>query len=321
MGQAVVGDDSGVSLLLGSGPNWIVRSSDAPPCEAPTRQASPVVVPPGSPPGVALNSQIRTDYAIRWPGPLLGKADRLEYSFDMPEPIRVLLVDDSPLVLHGLKAILEKSPNLVIAGTARTYEEALTAVRQYRPNVMLLDVRVGVASGIDLCETISALFPSTVVLFLTEYHDQVFLRSAIHAGAQGYVLKSGSGVDLAKSVEIVAEGKAVIDSALISHVITWIRDRAQASRPQSIEDCSKADLEILSRIAAGKSNKEIAQELQATPAKIASRIQAIYKRLKISRRSEATSCFIRWRERLPRSRQNGTAVSQRSTAYHLDGNG
>jgi two-component system, NarL family, response regulator DevR len=252
---------------------------------------------------------------------VLGKADRLEYSTDMPEPIRVLLVDDSALVLHGLTAILEESPNLVIAGTARTYEEAITAVRQCQPKVVLLDVRVGVASGIDLCETISARFPPTAVLFLTDYHDQALLRAAIHAGAQGYVLKSGSGVDLAKSVEIVAEGKAVIDSALVSHVITWIRDRAQASRPQSIEDCSKADVEVLSLIAAGKSNKEIAQELQATQTKIASRIQAIYKRLKISRRSEATSCFVRWRERLPRSGQNGTAVSQRSTAYHRDGNG
>jgi two-component system response regulator DevR len=252
---------------------------------------------------------------------VLGKADRLECSFDMSEPIRVLLVDDSALVLHGLTAILEESPNLVIAGTAGTYEEALTAVRQCRPNVVLLDVRVGVASGIDLCETISTRFPPTAVLFLTDYHDQTLLRAAIHAGAQGYVLKSGSGVDIVKAVEIVAEGKAVIDPALISHVIRWVRDRAKASRPQNIEDCVEADFEVLSLIAAGKSNKEIAQELQATPAKIASRIQAIYKRLKISRRSEATSCFVRWSEQLPRSGQNGTAVSQRSTAYHLDGNG
>ncbi|HRI37230.1 MAG TPA: LuxR C-terminal-related transcriptional regulator [Nitrospira sp.] len=77
---------------------------------------------------------------------------------------------------------------------------------------------------------------------------------------------------------------------------------------------------MLSRIAAGKSNKEIAQELRATPAKIASRIQAIYKRLKVSRRSEATSCFVRWRERLPRSMPNETAAIQRPIMRHLDDN-
>ncbi len=232
----------------------------------------------------------------------------------MSELIRVLLVDDSAVVLHGLKTILEESPNLVIVGTAATYEEALAAVRQCRPNVVLLDVRVGSASGIDLCETIRQTFPQTAVLFLTNRHDTVSLRSAIHAGAQGYLLKSCSGLDVMRAVEVVAEGRAVIDPTLTAQVITSIRDGAQASRPQSIDDCSEADIEVLSRIAAGKSNREIARELHATPTKIASRIQAIYKRLKISRRSEATSCFVRWSERLPHSMPTGTSFRDRSLA-------
>ncbi len=226
----------------------------------------------------------------------------------MPEQIRVLLVDDSVVVLHGLKTILEENRNIVIVGTASSHDEAITAVGQYRPDVVLLDVQVGSASGIDLCETIRQTFPLTAILFLTTYHDRALLRSAIHAGAQGYLLKSCSGVDIARSVEIVAEGKAVIDPILIPQVITWIRERAQLVRRKSMDDCSEADYELLSRIAAGKSNKEIAQELQATPTRIASRIQSIYKRLKISRRSEATSCFVRWKEQLPCPIPNGTAV-------------
>lgn len=236
----------------------------------------------------------------------------------MPEQIRVLLVDDSVVVLHGLKTILEENPNIIIVGTAQSHDEAITAVGQYRPDVVLLDVRVGVASGIDLCETIRQTFPQTGILFLTAYQDSAIVRAAIQAGAQGYVVKGCSGVSVVRSIEIVAEGKAVIDPTLTPQLMTWIRDGAEGSRRQSIEDCSKSDLEVLSRIAAGKSNKEIAQELDVTSTKIASRIQAIYKRLKISRRSEATSRFVRWRERLPRSMPNGTAVIQRPIMRHLD---
>lgn len=238
----------------------------------------------------------------------------------MSEQIRVLLVDDSVVVFHGLKTIFEENKNIVIVGTASTHDEAITAVGQHRPDVVLLDVRVGVASGIDLCETIRRTFPQISICFLTAYEDRALLRAAIRAGAQGYLLKSCSGVEVARSIAIVAEGKAVVDPTLIPQVITWIRDAAQVSRRQSIEDCSESDFELLSRIAAGKSNKEIAIELHATPAKIASRIQAIYKRLKISRRSQATSCFVRWRERLPRSMPNGTAVIQGPITRHLDDN-
>ncbi len=238
----------------------------------------------------------------------------------MPEQIRVLLVDDSVVVLHGLKTILAESRNIIVVGTASTHDEAITAVGQHRPDVVLLDVQVGSVSGIDLCETLRHRFPKTSMCFLTAYEDRALLRAAIRAGAQGYLLKSCSGVEVARSIAIVAEGKAVVDPALVTQVMTWIRDGAQGSRRQSIEDCSKSDFEVLSRIAAGKSNKEIAQELHATPAKIASRIQAIYKRMKISRRSEATSCFVRWRERLPRSMPNGTALIQSPIMRHLDDN-
>ncbi|MBX3305921.1 MAG: response regulator transcription factor [Nitrospira sp.] len=239
----------------------------------------------------------------------------------MPEQIRVLLVDDSVVVLHGLKTILDEDKNIVIVGTASTHDEAIAAVGQHRPDVVLLDVQLGSANGIDLCETLRHRFPQTSICFLTAYEDRALLRAAIRAGAQGYLLKSCSGVEVARSIAIVAEGKAVVDPTLVTQVMTWIRDGAQGTRRQSIEDCSKSDFEVLSHIAAGKSNKEIAQELHATPARIASRIQAIYKRLKISRRSEATSCFVRWRERLPRSMPNGTALIPSPITRHLDDNG
>lgn len=227
----------------------------------------------------------------------------------MAEPIQVLLIDDSVFVLHGLTAIFEASEKIVIVGTARTQGEAIRAIRGCRPDVVLLDVRVGQASGIDVCETLRRIFPPIGVCFFTACRDTELLRSAIYAGAQGYLLKSCSSVDVVRSVRAVAEGKAVVDQTLIPHVMQWIRDRAQCSRKPDIDDCSTADYELLSRIAAGKSNKEIAHELHATPNQIASRVQTIYKRLKISSRSEATTWFVQWREKVPRVKPNTTGVA------------
>ena len=107
----------------------------------------------------------------------------------MPEQIRVLLVDDSVVVLHGLKTILEENPNIIIVGTAQSHDKAITAVGQYRPDVVLLDVRVGVASGIDLCETIRQTFPQTGILFLTAYQDSAIVRH--HSGPRTRIRAEG----------------------------------------------------------------------------------------------------------------------------------
>ncbi|MBX3328696.1 MAG: response regulator transcription factor [Nitrospira sp.] len=175
---------------------------------------------------------------------------------ETPGQIRVLLVDDSVFVLHGLKTILKKTRSIVIVGTARTHAEALTAFRQCRPDVVLLDVHMGAASGIGLCEAIKGAFPSVGILFLTACQDRDLFRSAINAGAQGYLLKSCSAGEIAKAVETISEGKAVIDPRLIPQVMAWIRDEVQLSRPQRTRACSKADHDVLSGMAATRVTKK-----------------------------------------------------------------
>ncbi|HRI37229.1 MAG TPA: response regulator transcription factor [Nitrospira sp.] len=145
----------------------------------------------------------------------------------MPEQIRVLLVDDSVAVLHELKTILEENTNIVIVGTASTHDEAIIAVGQQQPDLVLLDVQVGYASGIDLCETLRDTFPKIRICFLTAHEDRALLCAAIRAGAQGYLMKSYSGVEVARSIAIVAEGKAVIDPTMAQQGMSWIRDGVQ----------------------------------------------------------------------------------------------
>lgn len=218
----------------------------------------------------------------------------MEQSIQIREPPRVALIDHSSIVLERLQAALSKSSRILVAGTARTEGEAVTLLKTCQPDVVVLDVRVGRASGITLCGAIRETYPKTAVLFFTANDDKYTLRSAILAGAQGYLLKGASQEAIVKSIEIVAAGKAIMDRRLTQQVLAWVRDGKRIALHDRIEDCSRAELQLLSLIAAGKSNKEIARELNVTLGAVMARLRAVYKRLKISRRSEAARYFVQW---------------------------
>lgn len=216
------------------------------------------------------------------------------------QPIRILLIDASAIILHGLKEALSKQNGIVVAGTAHSDVEAQQALQTCRPHVVILDVAVGRTSGINLCRTIHQSHPNVGVLFFTAEDDANLLRSAISAGARGYLLKSASVEAILKSIEAVAIGWAMVDPDLTHQVLTWIRDGVGVPSQYSLADSTVEDLTLLSRVAAGKTNKAIALELDVDQSVIASRLQRIYKRLRISRRAEVVSYFLKYdRKRHP----------------------
>lgn len=219
-------------------------------------------------------------------------------SIRMRERARVVLIDDSNIVLERLQVALSISSRIFVVGTAHSEDEAVALLKICQPDVVVLDTQVGGASGIDLCGIIRESYPNTAVLFFTANDDKHSLRSAILAGAQGYLLKGASQEAIVKSIEIVAAGKAIIEQRLTQHLLAWVRDGRRPARQERMEDCSRADLRLLSLIAAGKSNKEIAQELNVTPSVVTARLQAISKRLNISRRSEVVKHFVQWEKGL-----------------------
>lgn len=208
------------------------------------------------------------------------------------ESIRVLLIDDSILTLHGLKTFLSTTRHIEILGIARTAPEAFDVIQAHQPDVVMLEARVGQVSGIDVCRAIRESHPSIGVLFFTMHDDKELLRAAIMADAHGYLLKGAGAEAVVRSIEVVASGRAIMDQQLTQQVITWVRDGGLAGQERIPYSCSKDDQQLLSLVALGKTNKEIAQELNLAPRVVATRLQRIYKRLKISRRSEAARYYV-----------------------------
>ena len=223
----------------------------------------------------------------------LPNGHRVEQSTGIQKGVRVLLVDDSIFALHGLRMCLSRSSNIVVIGTARNDAEAFAAIWISQPDVVVLDVQIGRISGIDLCRRIRESDPRIAVLFYSAFDDGRFLRSAILAGAQGYLLKSASPQAVVRSIEIVSAGQAIIDQRLTGQVLVWVRDETKAARHENLEGCSAEDRVLLSFVAAGKTNKEMAQELNVSVNVVNTRLHRIYKRLRISRKSGAASYFAK----------------------------
>ncbi|MBK9307403.1 MAG: response regulator transcription factor [Nitrospira sp.] len=206
--------------------------------------------------------------------------------------IRVLLIDESILTLYGLKTFVSKSDHIEVVGIATTCGEALTAIETHRPNVVMLEVEVERRSGIELCKKIRDGYPHIGVLFFTAHDNKDLLRAAILAGAQGYLLKSAAADAVTKSIEIVATGQAIMDQHLTEHVITWVKARGAGPSAMGKGHLSRDDRRLLGYVASGKTNREIALELGVLPTAVATRLQRIYKRLRISRRSEAARYYV-----------------------------
>ncbi len=181
-----------------------------------------------------------------------------------PTPIRVLVIDDSPLLRAGLRAVLGDSTDLAIVGEAGTAAAGLSAVPEHRPDVVLLDLRPPDASGLDTCREIRRLSPGTSVLILTSSADDRNVHTAIANGAHGYLLKENDAATLVAAIKRAAAGHSVIDSSLTDQVLRLMRHPPAPSAPERLAVLSAQERRVLALLAEGLTNKEIGRQLGLT---------------------------------------------------------
>ena len=173
-------------------------------------------------------------------------------------PLTLLLVDDHEVVRQGLAALLGRREEFHVVGEAGTVAEAIEAARRFRPDLVVMDVRLPDGSGVEACREIRAEFPDTRVVMLTSYPDEDAVLSAIIAGASGYLLKQVRARDLVAALEAVGRGESLLDPAVMGRVLERIRRIATADQPDELAQLTSQEQKILLLVAEGKTNKEIA---------------------------------------------------------------
>ncbi|RKT19600.1 LuxR family two component transcriptional regulator [Streptomyces sp. 1114.5] len=205
-----------------------------------------------------------------------------------PAPVRVFLLDDHEVVRRGVHDLLGGEPDLEVVGEAATAEQALVRVPALRPDVAVLDVRLGDGDGVTVCRELRSQMPGLACLMLTSFDDEEALLDAVMAGAAGYVLKQISGTDLVAAVRTVASGRSMLDPAAATRLLDRLRSDAEPARPVTTGPAlTTREQEVLALIGEGLTNRQIGERLYLAEKTVKNHVSRLLAKLGVERRVQA----------------------------------
>jgi len=200
---------------------------------------------------------------------------------------RVLIVDDHPVFRDGLAGLLATLPDVEITGTAGTAEEALTALAQNPPDVVLMDINLPGTSGVEATRRAAQIAPSTAVLIVSMVDDDDSVFAALTAGARGYVLKGATAGEITAALRTVAAGGAVFGAGIASRLLARTPTDLRRTAAPSREDLTGREREVLDLLAGGASNRHIARSLGISLKTVQNHVSHILDKLQATDRTQA----------------------------------
>jgi DNA-binding NarL/FixJ family response regulator len=199
------------------------------------------------------------------------------------DPTRVVLVDDHEVVRRGIRALLNETPEFLVVGEARDGAEGLELVRSLRPDLALVDIRMGGHDGPALCRAIRDEHLPVAVVILTSFLNEELIQTCIRLGVRGYILKEVEGFDLVQSLRKIMHGGSVLDPKATELVMHWL----QSGPGGGTAGLNAHDLDILRLVAEGLTNREIGRQLYLSENTVKARVNDIARRLNAKNRVEA----------------------------------
>ena len=205
---------------------------------------------------------------------------------------RILIVDDHLIIREGLRLMFDTVSDFELVAEAVNGAEALTQVEVYHPDVVLMDLQMPVMDGITAVETLQQTHPSLAIIILTTYKENDLLLRGLKAGARGYLLKDTDRQTLINTVHAAARGETLLKPELLQQVLSH-QDKPPAPKKESVNPLSARELEVLTMVADGARNKEIAHKLNITERTVKAHLSHIFNKLDVDSRAAAVGTAVK----------------------------
>jgi DNA-binding NarL/FixJ family response regulator len=204
-----------------------------------------------------------------------------------PKIIRILIADDHPVVREGLSAMLSRQADIDVVGEAENGLQAVDKTARLRPDIVLMDLRMPELDGIEAMRRIRSLNPKVQFIVLTTYDNDEYIFRGIEAGARAYLLKGAPREELFKAIRAVSRGESLIEPAVAGKVLDRLAELSRSTpAPESL---SEREVEVLSLMARGTSNKLIAANLCIGESTVKTHVQSIFQKMSVNDRTEAVT--------------------------------
>jgi len=207
---------------------------------------------------------------------------------------RVLIVDDHPIIRHGLRRVMDNEDDLMVCGEAETVRDARTAIRNLAPDVVIVDISLKRGDGMELVREVRAHHPQLPLLVLSMHDELIYAERMLAAGANGYIMKQAASEQFLVAIRRVLAGGIYVSEAVGNHMIQRCAARGAANSANPVDRLSNRELQILHMIGKGMSTRETAQSLNLSIKTVESHRQRIKRKLNLSTGSQLVQYAVNW---------------------------
>jgi two-component system, NarL family, nitrate/nitrite response regulator NarL len=215
-----------------------------------------------------------------------------EQEFEMPDAIRIAVIDDHPMFREGAMQVFAGTDDIRVVAEGATAADAVKVAEELRPDVMLLDLGLP-GGGLEAAAIIAGTFPSVRAVMLTASDSEFDVAAALTVGARGYILKGSSGVEVVETVRAIFNGESYVAPSFAARLPVPMRMHCEASAHKSANDLTSREEAVLSLVSLGMTNKEIANRLHLTERSVKHHMTNVMRKSKVRNRVEAMLMFRR----------------------------